>query len=77
MTDNNDETDDEPVDAEGAIDRLPSEAEFAAEIRSDDEEMTPREREAIDDRIVELEDESRRYSTEEVAEDLGVNLDRE
>jgi len=40
-----------------------------------DDEMTERETEAIDERIEEVEDESRRYSTEEVSEDLGVDLD--
>ncbi|WP_254838066.1 hypothetical protein [Natronomonas marina] len=39
---------------------------------TDDDEMTEREREVIDSRIKELEDESRRYSTREVAEDLAV-----
>lgn len=40
-----------------------------------DDEITPREREAIDERIEAIEDESRRYSTEEVADALGIDLD--
>ncbi|RKS82165.1 hypothetical protein BDK61_1464 [Haloarcula quadrata] len=42
---------------------------------SDNDEMTEREAEVIDERIEEVEDESRRHSTEEVAEELGVDLD--
>lgn len=42
---------------------------------SDDEEMT--EREVIDERIEEIEDADRRYSTDEVADALGIDLDDE
>ncbi|ELZ92819.1 hypothetical protein [Haloferax volcanii] len=40
-----------------------------------DDEMTEREAEIIDGRIEEIEDADRRYSTEEVAEELGVDPD--
>lgn len=73
MTDNGDETDDKPVGADEAADRLPSTADFDAEF--EDGEMTECEREAIDSRIDEIEDDDRQYSTEEVAEELGIDLD--
>ncbi|MBP2251264.1 hypothetical protein J2754_001585 [Halarchaeum solikamskense] len=43
----------------------------------DGDEMTEHEREVIEERIEELEDADSRYSTEGVAEDLAVDLDRD
>lgn len=40
-----------------------------------DDEMTEREREVIDERIDELEDDDRRYTTEEAADALDIDLD--
>lgn len=38
-------------------------------------EMTEREVDVVDDRLDEIEDDAHRYSAEEVAEELGINLD--
>ncbi|MDS0277362.1 DUF433 domain-containing protein [Halomicroarcula sp. S1AR25-4] len=45
------------------------------EAMAGDEGMTEREEAAIDDRLDEVEDDDRQYSTEEVAEELGIDLD--
>ena len=43
----------------------------------DDGEMTEREAEIIEERIDEIEDEDKHYTTEEAAEELGIDLDRD
>ena len=42
-----------------------------------DNEITPREEQIIDDRIDEINDEDKQYTTEEVAEHLDIDLDDE
>lgn len=42
-----------------------------------DDEMTPREEQAIEARIDEINDEDKQYTTEEVAEALDIDLDDE
>ncbi|QGA81993.1 hypothetical protein [Halomicrobium sp. LC1Hm] len=60
-------TDDEELD-----DRDYSDTRWEDPTPRVNDEMTEREREVIDSRIDEIEDESRRHSTREVAEELGV-----
>ncbi|SIS07900.1 hypothetical protein [Natronorubrum thiooxidans] len=42
-----------------------------------DDEMTPREEQAIDDRIEEINNDEKQYTTEEVAQSLDIDLDDE
>jgi len=80
MADDGDETDDtfEPRSTEEIAEANGIDVDVVREgieAMADDEEMTEREREAIDSRIDEIEDDNHHYSTEEAADHLGIDLD--
>jgi len=68
-------TDDDEENPEKIGDRDYSDTRWDDSTPTVDDEMTEREREVIDDRIEELEDADKRYSTEEAAEAPDIDLD--
>lgn len=67
----------EPVQVAQALSRHQYRSDYNGLLWADRhrDDMTEHERETIDERIDEIEDESRRHSTEDTAEELGIDLD--